>query len=489
MREQKYARVLEEYEEQLKSKEDTLEEVEDEVSMTREIKYKDLQEVIDKESEEDKSLKEDEESEEKEEQEQNEAEQSDEDEVTSKIDALKKDIAEVEDILEQTNHLEALEKMEKEQEDSSKESLEVEEDKEVSKNEDVKIEQISGKSDLDDIYLTRSFQPFRKRFRARSILIFFLKLIVTIAFLGAIGYFIVYPIVNFYLMSRPEKVFDNTIDYVSEQIIDNRDTDILDNNIYFNINSDKMIIQMLNGLNVSIDAKELKVNNKETDNIYQIDLDGNNVYYKKINRDEVKKNEIELSDADYKYVVNKTAEILKELVVKDKLSRTKDEMLVNGKKVNVYRNTFTIDQKTAISITKQYYEEIGKDSKLVDYYAKCNKMSLSEYQDYLKNVPVTYDKEFNAAVNIYTTNKGKVVGLDFENNGFRTFYLYTNNDDFNMYLTSADVSDCGKDNNCVTKGLVLEVDGTKKDDKININVKYNNKELTNSVLDSIKIFS
>ena len=57
MREQKYARVLEEYEKKLKEQEQAQKEVvsedsslDEDVSMTREIKYKELQDVIDNDS-------------------------------------------------------------------------------------------------------------------------------------------------------------------------------------------------------------------------------------------------------------------------------------------------------------------------------------------------------------------------------------------------------------------------------------------------------
>ena len=125
MREQKYAHILEEYEEELKkiqekSVEDELEDeiveedLEDEdekMSMTREIKYKDLQEVIDKKA------------------------PSTEEETTNRISELKEDLAEVEDILDKTDHLAALEKMAAKDEESEDEEVEPEGDKEESKEE------------------------------------------------------------------------------------------------------------------------------------------------------------------------------------------------------------------------------------------------------------------------------------------------------------------------------------------------------------------
>ena len=289
-------------------------------------------------------------------------------------------------------------------------------------------------------------------------------------------------------MSRPEKIFDNTIDYVAEQLIENRNSG--DNhNIYLNINSDKMLIQLLNGFNISFQAQNMEINNNASTDLYQIKLDGQNLYYQKTTTEEIKQNKKNLSDTDYKYIVNKTSDILKELIVKEKLERVKDEIEVNGKKTSVYRNTFTIDQKTAEELTKKYYEEISKDRRLVEYLAEFNNMSSSAYKDYLSKQKITYPKDYKAAINIYTTKKGQVVGFDFEKNSFRTFYIYFNQDDFNMYLNLADIKTCKDQNNCQNNGLILEVNGTKKDNKSTIDVKYNNKQLANFTLDNYKLFN
>ena len=172
MREKKYAHVLEEYEEMLKksrTSEDIEEVVEDDeekienLSTTRQIKYKELQNSLDSNAINnviDDDVKED-------------------DEIATNNSKENKPIKEnVEDILENTDHLQALEKMP--QDDKEEHVIEENSDEDST---DVKIEQVSGKSDLDDLYLTTSFQPFRKRFKLSKL---FKKIIIIILIIGIV---------------------------------------------------------------------------------------------------------------------------------------------------------------------------------------------------------------------------------------------------------------------------------------------------------------
>ncbi len=494
MREKKYAHILEEYEEQLKNLQEETKDVEDslddedvEISMTREIKYKDLQDVIDK-GEEPSTL-----------------------ETTSKIAELKEDIAEVEDILENTDHLEALEKMSKEETEETKE-----EEKKEDSNTDVKIEQVSGKSDMDDIYLTTSFQPFKKRFKITRLIKRVIVFILVLGLIGGIGYFGVYPLLEKYVFNTPKRIFENSIDYV---------VDLVNNTVLTDDESNEEIKSFLYNYKMDIKTNleggeflndydyELKLGSDFKQNSFMLDLlmvkDNNKVglqtymkdkkTYVKYSTDEkymlyeengedVGTWELEeainglnqVSLDDLKYYVTGELEIFKSLLDEKYLSKAKDEITIDGKSVQVTRNTLKIDQETAIEIEKKFYEKLKEDKKLLEIYATMMDSTVSEAEDFIDSIDYeeTYDEKYDAAINIYTVKGNEFVGVDYEENGFRLAYYYRNDYEFDLYLNLTEDEDCKEGADCVADNkVVFQISGETKDDVTEVVVKYNNKKI------------
>jgi len=524
MREEKFKELMDKFEEELLK-----EETEESLSMTRELKFKDLQEHIDSEVEVesdtaeidlsmtremkfgDKLLKElngesfqgkdlDELSEEeiaKEKLRENLEEDSDDAKVEISIQDEEETTAEVdiEDILDEAS---------KKEEISAKE-LKI---KEINKEDEKK------KKD-DDIYLTTSFKPFRKRFRIGHFLkVLFILLII----FGAIGSFIYYvgiPLYKKYIDSKPKIIFDHAVDYVAlkaNSIIDFAfaSDEIIYNDINFELDTNVEDYRFLNGtsyglssyLNIEKKLYDFSLyiknnNNKYGVNIIKEDTDdyikystsdkyilvpkNNDEGQEKENQNlfaKLKKdlNSINIAKDDTKYVINKMADIIKEMLSSDYITSSKDEIEVAKEKVKVTRNSYEIGKKEAEALDKRYYELVTEDEKLVELLANLEELNKEEYLKKLESdVIEEYDNEYKLIFNIYTIEGTKFVGFDIEENGFRTVYYYKNQaGDFEFYINMTEDEDCLAGNDCVANEReVLELTGEAKDNRQEVKVKYN----------------
>ena len=205
MREQKYADVLKKYEEEMKTvgeaeDETFIKETSESLSMTRELKFKDLQKQID-------------------------------DEYFEEI--------EVEETTDNGN-TEEVKIKEEVIEDKSKEDkineAEIKEEKAEVKEDKNKVRQDNKNID-DDLYLTTSFKPLKKRFKLRKVFkVIFIILFVVLLF-GCLGYFVVRPLYNKYLQSKPQAILETVIDKTSEKIVSVLDANIVDDTkYYFDVN-------------------------------------------------------------------------------------------------------------------------------------------------------------------------------------------------------------------------------------------------------------
>lgn len=508
MREKKYAKVLEEYEEKLK-KYRTIEEAEEELeeseneeklSATRELKFKELQEAIDNEAADD-AVDED---------------IADEDEVsntaevnldTSEIDMSIEDELD-EDPLEKINEIsiDYDEEDEKDEKESSEKKKEVKEDK----DDEIKIEKVSGKSDLDDLYLTTSFKPFRKRFKFSS---FFVKLIVFLIILGGLfvlGYFVIYPALDKYVFNTPRRVFESTIDYIAETVSNDVSIYQDDMNTYslgikLDVDTDIKGLELLSeydyNINMGMDFKrnimayDFYISKGDDIAGYEAYFENKHSYMKLLPSEQYMylgedKNEMGdwdfvqsltylqlLFGEDFKYAVNKEAEIYKELLDDNYLSKEKDEITIDGKTVKVNRNTFKLDQKVAIELEKKYYKLVREDKRLLEYLAALNDMTSSDYEDYIDNLTIdsNYDKDFAASYNIYTIKGNEVIGFDYEENGFRMIYYYRNGNEFEFYINLTEDTECISGGDCIDSNkMVIQLLGEEKDNETEVTIKYNN---------------
>ena len=139
MREKKFANILDDYPEEVV--EEIKEETQEKLSMTRELKFKELQDKIDEE-----------------------------DIVSSVTEEVK-----LEEI------------------DTPDETITLELSKKELKQK-AKEEKKERKAMQEDLYLTSSFKPLRKRFKLNKLFKFIFTLLLIIGALGALGYFVVWPL-------------------------------------------------------------------------------------------------------------------------------------------------------------------------------------------------------------------------------------------------------------------------------------------------------
>lgn len=461
MREQKYANVLKEYEDSL-----GVEETEEKLSMTRELKFKDLHKKVS-------------------------------DDISSNVEnVVDEDISELgDDVDEEMNQI--VKKLEQNREDKNVRFDKTEETPKVSIQKD------------DDIYLTTSFKPPKFSQNVKKGAKVLLVIVLFFAVFLAIGYFAIYPIYNRYISSRPKVIFDSSVDYVSNYLknivernfADNDtfyfDTNFklksnidglsgIDNNTYgleFGVDPLKKISQVSlylqednqkYGLNI-IEKNGKEYYNYSTSNKYleadieEIDTEFYEIWSELLDYSDISKD-------DLIYLIDKENTIIKELIEDELVSQEKDEIEVLGKSISVVRNTYTLNKKDFRRLQKKYYEKIEEDDRLSEILKKMSDSSLIEleYKEPLKDNKEDYEIVFN----IYTTNGTKVVGFDEEENGFRNLYYYCNNGNFEFHLSFTDDDDCLAGNDCVSSNqFIIDLLGEKKDTYTEVIVNYNGKKV------------
>lgn len=449
MREKKYADVLKKYEEDIDEK----------MSMTREIKFKDLQESMDKEAKNEEVQKTTEESISK-----TSIKKLDKDEEVAKVLKVEEEIDKIRD-----------------EENKKRKELKIKEvNEEVPKSSNEEMD--------DDIYLTTSFKPLKTRISfikiVKKIGIFMLFILV----LGCVGYFAGVPMYKKYINSRPKIIFDKTIEYVSDKMInvindfnignnsiltdikfnvDNGSGELNEGNFGYRLgiasnryeNSLYMEIENSNyGINDYFNSGKSYTNFSTSDKYFLMEQNKIDKVYNKYSG--YLNNIFEISSDDLRYVVLKERDIIKGLLLNEYIVSSKTEIDINNKSIEVVKNSYVIDKSNIKKIQKKYYEELIKDDKLIKIMSELSNLSVKEYKNELSNlVDSDIDDDYKLAFNIYTMDATKVVGLDIEENGFCLFYLYFYENYFDFYANLNDRD-------------VVEFKGKKEDD-IKATIKYN----------------
>lgn len=475
MREQKYADVLKKYEEEMKTvgeaeDETFIKETSESLSMTRELKFKDLQKQID-------------------------------DEYFKEI--------EVEETTDNGN-TEEVKIKEEVIEDKTKENkfneAEIKEEKAEVKEDKNKVGQDNKNID-DDLYLTTSFKPLKKRFKLRKVFkVIFIILFVVLLF-GCLGYFVVRPLYNKYLQSKPQAILETVIDKTSEKIVSVLDANIVDDTKYyfdvnFRLNSNIDDLYYLTdsnyGFRMGVDPDnklyDEMVYIKDGQDIYGLNyFEKNNKAYMKfsnstnildlgdVEEDDEYYNEIAysleetlVSKENLLYYIEKHTAIFKELLLLTDISSTDDELVINGETIKVVRNTAKIDALAMEKINKRYAELLKEDTKLLEIAAEEEGMTVEEYESYLSETK-DIDEDYEENINVYTVKGNKFVGIDFELNGFRYFYYYEDNGNFDFYYNDTSDEECLTGGDCVVDNQkILSMAGVKKETVTEVEVKYNN---------------
>lgn len=471
MREKKYANVLDKYDKEINDNSlDRVVESEEKFSMTRELKYKELQEELQKD-------------------------------YTTEI--------EVEDTVDMDNF---------DEDEESEESRieETEEDKRIAsrlnnnrneKTEEIEIKREASKGQIrdDDIYLTTSFKPPKLSFRLKKGVKGLLYFLIFFSLIGMLVFFVGLPAYNKYMDSKPKRIFDGTIDYISNKLVDvveniYSNDDILAGNASFKLKSNLEELEDINGndlgLEIGIDSKnkiyETKIYTEDMDQKYSFNYlyNGSNYYhYSTLDKYiELKNSDIskeyygylndyldglsKVDKNDLVYFIETEQEIFKELLESNLIKSENDELDIGGKTFKVTKNSFEIDEKNYERLYKKRNEKVLNDKILLRVEATLAQMSTEEYGKLLNKELKKYHK---ITINIYTVSGNKVIGFDIEKDGFRNVFYYSNDGKFKFHFNLASKIVIGNDKNNSQK--VLDLVGENKNNQINVDIKYNTKDV------------
>lgn len=470
MREQKYANVLDEYEKSLEKERKSKKE--EKLSMTRELKYRELQEEIEKEDI--KDIKKDNNSKNIKESKNNNVE-------------LNKEVRNKNNINVKSNIANA----------ASTDNKKTKEAKETLEND-------------DDIYLTTSFKPPKLSFKLKKGVKKILYFLIFCSFVLILFFFIGLPAYRKFMDSKPKMIFNGSIDYISNKIVNvvektystNGD---LSSNVLFNFDSNidnlNAITKNKYGVDFNIDSNgknhqtniytlnndqkyginylyNNKVNyiNYSTSDKYLEFKNSNDEYYGYLNEyfDYLTK----IGKDDLVYFVETEEEIFKEIIESNLIKTEKDELNIGGKTLKVTKNSFELDEKNYERLYKKRNDYVLRDKVLLKVESALAHMSIEDYSKLLKKELNNYNK---LKINIYTINGTKVVGFDIEKDGFTNIYYYAHDDNFMFHINLASKIVLGKDNNSTQK--VIDLVGKKENNNINVILKYNTKDVAKLKID------
>lgn len=455
-------------------------ESEEKLSMTRELKFKDLQDKIDEE-EADRIVTE----------------------------AIKKSKSKPKKKIDDTFERELDELLEKEtkrvkkKKESKHEKMSV-----VDLNDEVKVKKVDLE---DDLYLTTSFKPFRKRFKLSKLLKFLFKTLFLLALLVAFAYFVILPLFNMLNDSKPKVIFDKSLDYIQESINNFFGDDVsnIDKFSYkFSFNVDGNMEEISNVIDSdfvfagAVDAKRQAfdasffVNSKDTNYGYSIlEREGTNyinfstsdVYIKDFfeNSDSslIEKYFESLDDmsrassSEYKYYVDKIVKTLKKLITEDDLIATKEEITIDGVTSNVVRNSLKLDKKRIEKLERDISKILIKDKKFLEIEAKISETSVDEVEKSYNEFE-QYGEDYLLTFNIYTVKGNKFAGFDIEENGFRNIYYYNIDNKLELHLNLSSTEECRNGGDCAEADrMILDFVGTKKEGEIIVDLLFNNEDV------------
>lgn len=471
-------------------------ETEEKLSMTRELKFKELQDKIDEE-EADRIV---------EEAIQKSKRKNSNNSVTSELEKEIDEIIEVE-----TKKGRKKKKVEVSDEEISEllgetKKEEIVPEKEKTNEEEIKIKKVNIEEDL---YLTSSFKPLKKRFKFSKLVKFLLKLIITLGILGAFVYFILFPLYKMIESSKPKAIFDNSLDYVQEQIYTFIDTNMeLDEEVFSfetivdidsNIKDMEIVTDNSFIMTYGIDAKNKKfenglyVENKDKVRHGFTYVEHNTSIYSKYSTSDTVMYEGEVEPGDelftieedstllttdeYKYYVDKIVKTLKEVIDEEDLTATREELTVDGFSVDAVRNSLELDKKKLLKLEKEISTILLKDEKFLEIEAVITDTSLEEVKDNYKTES-TYEDDYVLSINIYTTKGYQFVGFDIEENGFRNIYFYTLENKFEAHLNLSEDEECLTGGDCVADArIVIDLIGTTKGNTTKVDIFLNDDDI------------
>ena len=472
-------------------------ESEEKLSMTRELKFKELQDKIDEE----------------------EADRI----VEEAIRKSRKKASEKREELTTFDEIDKLLEQEAKKKKKKKESVLVEE---VDTVEEAKQEQeisITKINHEDELYLTSSFKPLRKRIKFSKIVVSILKFLFVVAVLALFVIFVILPLYKMIESSRPQSVFNNSIDYVKDTLISSVDAFVSDDDTSYSwdaildldtnmkelefINKDKFVYTGAFDLDNKVLEAGMYIEKEDKSRYgYSIIEENGENYYKLSTSDVFIKGFLEKSDSsfveetiatmddvseiseeDFKYYVTTIADAMKEIINEEDLVVSKDEIEVDGITNKVVRNSLEFDKDKIIKYEKELNKILLNNKKYLEIEAKINGETVEEVKNSYKETH-EYKEDYTLSINIYTVKGNQFTGFDIEVNGFRNLYYYVYQNKFEFHVNLSSDEECLTGGDCLAKERkVIDLIGTTKNKETIVDVFLNNEDIGSLIVRSFSL--
>lgn len=355
----------------------------------------------------------------------------------------------------------------------------------------------------DDLYLTKSFKPIKKKKRLKRSIVRFFKILIILGIIGLIGWVVGTKIYGMYLSTRPVNIYKTAILETGKTVnsfinsIPSLDNGMFEMQFKTNMKSYDFLNNTMVGYGYSDNEEGYE------DYIYYIDgnyernglhtLVKNNKVYKKYDVSDVvysskleenmMRNILQETDIDMDIitdVIEGNSKVISSILKEDDIEVSSEELDINGITVNVRCNTMVLSD----SLVDRYLDELYKNKVLVNKMSKLFDKDSDVLRRYLEGKISKYvdDLKFN----LYVTDKYDFVGFDYELDGFREmyYYQYKDNKDINVKLSDeinlgVDVKD--KDVNVLVDNESMFNLVIKEFEKNVINLQYKNSDSTVSM--------
>lgn len=305
----------------------------------------------------------------------------------------------------------------------------------------------------DDLYLTSSFKPIKKKKRLKRGIIKFFKTLVILGIIGLIGWIVGNKLYDMYLETKPINIYKRFVKETGKTLngfinsIPSTDSGMVEIQFETNMKTYEYLNNNVIGYGYSNDKDGYE------DYVYYLDgnydrrglhtlVKNNRVYRQYDNSDIVYSSKLEdsmlrdiLQETDIDFdlindVIEGNTKVISNIIKEEDIEVSEEELGINGTFINVKCNTLVLSE----DFVDRYIEELYKDTVLV------NKMSKLFDKDYEVLIRYLDDKLSELAndvkFNLYITKKYEFVGFDYELDGFREmyYYQYKGNKDINIKL-------------------------------------------------------
>ncbi len=364
--------------------------------------------------------------------------------------------------------------------------------------------EISSMNSIEQTHVDFKEPPVKKKSKFPVVA----GVLVLLIALGALGYFVIYPMIQRKFMSNPKNVFEATIKENVKNVnamIDNVPVTnaLYDINFKFNANISELspFTKYTYGVRsgIDLDKKALEAS------LYMIDENNTNYYFNAYVKDgktygkfssrdqlidlgagaseeEINQafeqiqellSEVGMSNEDMEYLVTKVSDLFIESLDEKKLSQEKASINFNGTSVSVEKNSYVMDSENYQRTVKFILEGLEKDEKANKILSELLGTDVKSFREAFENEKVEMP---TIKINIYTAGKKKdVIGYNIEVDGKEILYYYFDDKGFEFKINDVTFNE-GVEVTAATN-MDLRVTGVKDGDKTNISVKLDNEEV------------